>query len=268
MNVVIIEDENLTAKRLESLLHKYDPAIRVLARIPSVAEAVAWFGAQNLNATSPDVDLVFMDIHLEDDLGFRIFEQAHLTTPVIFTTAYDEYMIQAFKVNSIDYLLKPINYDELVAAIEKFKSLKNQFALAGSHEYTTSQPDLETLLNLLGKSKQTDYKERFMITVGTKIRSIETSEIAYFYLEEKVVFLVTKDGLTLPVDYSLDKLTQILNPRQFFRISRQFLVSLPAIQTIHAFSAGKLKLDMTPRSRQDVFVSGDRMTEFKEWLGK
>ncbi|GAB4030915.1 LytR/AlgR family response regulator transcription factor [Spirosoma jeollabukense] len=268
MNVVIIEDENLTAKRLESLLHKYDPAIRVLARIPSVAEAVAWFSAQNLNATSPDVDLVFMDIHLEDDLGFRIFEQAHLTTPVIFTTAYDEYMIQAFKVNSIDYLLKPINYDELVAAIEKFKSLKNQFAMAGSHEPTTYQPDLETLLNLLGKSKQTDYKERFMITVGTKIRSIETSEIAYFYLEEKVVFLVTKDGLTLPVDYSLDKLTQLLNPRQFFRISRQFLVSLPAIQTIHAFSAGKLKLDMMPKSRQDVFVSGDRMTEFKEWLGK
>ena len=259
MNVVIIEDENLTAKRLESLLHKYDPSITVLARIPSVAEAVAWFGESN-----HPVDLVFMDIHLEDDLGFRIFEQTHLTTPVIFTTAYDEYMIQAFKVNSIDYLLKPINYDELVAAIEKFKSLKKQFG----QETPTPSRDIETLLNLIGKSSHTDYKERFMITVGTKIRSIETADVAYFYLEEKVVFLVTKDGLTLPVDYSLDKLTQLLNPRQFFRISRQFLVSLPAIQTIHTFSAGKLKLDMTPKSRQEVFVSGDRMTEFKEWLGK
>lgn len=260
MNVVIIEDENLTAKRLEGMLHKYDPSLKVLARIPSVAEAVAWFE----HPVQP-VELVFMDIHLEDDLGFRIFEQAQLTTPVIFTTAYDEYMIQAFKVNSIDYLLKPINYDELVAAIEKFKSLKKQFGQANP---TQPSYDLETLLNLIGKPKPADYKERFMITVGTKIRSIDTADVAYFYLEEKIVFLVTKDGLNLPVDYSLDKLTQLLNPRQFFRISRQFLISLPAIQTIHTFSAGKLKLDLTPKTRQEVFVSGDRMTEFKEWLGK
>ena len=261
MNVVIIEDENLTAKRLEGMLVKYDSTINVLTRIPSVADAVAWFG----QAERPVVDLVFMDIHLEDDLGFRIFEQANLTTPVIFTTAYDEYMIQAFKVNSIDYLLKPINYDELVAAVEKFKALKKQFA---SSSASPPAPDLETLLSLIGKPKPTDYKERFMITVGTKIRSIETADVAYFYLEEKIVFLVTKDGLNLPVDYSLDKLTQLLNPRHFFRISRQFLVSLPAIQTIHTYSAGKLKLDLTPKSRQEVFVSGDRMTEFKEWLGK
>jgi DNA-binding LytR/AlgR family response regulator len=257
MNVLIIEDENLTAKRLEGLLHKYDATIKVLARIPSVAEAVAWFTTPD----QPPVDLVFMDIHLEDDLGFSIFEKANLKTPVVFTTAYDEYMIQAFKVNSIDYLLKPINYSDLVAAIEKYKSLKQQFG-------QNSNPDLETLLQLIGKPKNTDYKDRFMITVGTKIRSINTSDIAYFYLQEKVVFLVTNDGTHLPVDYSLDKLTQLLNPRQFFRISRQFLVSLPAIQTIHTFSAGKLKLDMLPKARQDVFVSGDRITEFKEWLGK
>ncbi|QHW00899.1 LytR/AlgR family response regulator transcription factor [Spirosoma endbachense] len=259
MNVVIIEDENLTAKRLESLLHKYDPTINVLTRLPSVAETVVWLEQSDRAA----IDLVFMDIHLEDDLGFRIFEQADLTTPVIFTTAYDEYMIQAFKVNSIDYLLKPINYDELVAAIEKFKALKKQFGQA-----SPPAPDMDTLLNLIGKSKHTDYKDRFMITVGNKIRSISTSDIAYFYLEEKIVFLVTKDGLNLPVDYSLDRLTQVLNPRQFFRISRQFLVSLPAIQTIHTFSAGKLKLDLSPKSKHEVFVSGDRMTEFKEWLGK
>ncbi len=284
MNVLIIEDENLTAKRLEGLLHRYDPAINVLARIPSVADAVAWFTQPDC----PSVDLIFMDIHLEDDIGFRIFEQAQLTTPVIFTTAYDEYMIQAFKVNSIDYLLKPINYDELVAAIDKFKALRKQFSqlpAAGAAPaesdamrsgrtapdkpgFAGLNPDLETLLSLLGQSKQTDYKDRFMITVGAKIRSVATAEVAYFYLEEKIVFLVTKDGLNLPVDYSLDKLTQLLNPRLFFRISRQFLVSLAAIQTIHTYSAGKLKLDLTPKSRQDVFVSGDRMSEFKEWLGK
>lgn len=252
MKVLIIEDENLTARRLESLLHKYDASIEVLDRIPSVSKAVQWFERH------PAPDLVFMDIHLEDDLGFRIFEQIELTTPIIFTTAYDEYMIQAFKVNSIDYLLKPVNYDELVAAIKKYQLLRKQF----------SSPDLTALLSLLGKPKETAYKDRFMITVGTKIRSIETEEIAYFFLEEKVTFLVTKDGLNLPLDYSLDKLTQLLNPQRFFRISRQYLVSLPAIETIHTYSATKLKLDLKPRSRHEVFVSGDRMADFKEWLGK
>ncbi len=263
MNVLIIEDENLTAKRLEGMLTKYDPAIRVLAQLPSVADTVAWLSESG----HPTPDLVFMDIHLEDDIGFRIFEQTHLQTPVIFTTAYDEYMVQAFKVNSIDYLLKPINYTELVAAIEKFKALKEQFG-AGT---PARNPDLDTLLQLLGPARQTTYKDRFMITVGTKIRSIDTADIAYFYLEERIVFLVTKDNLTLPVDYSLDKLAQLLDPRRFFRISRQFLVSLDAIQTIHQFSAGKLKLDLLPRPHRgtaDVFVSGDRMTDFKEWLGK
>ncbi len=252
MKVLIIEDENLTARRLESLLQKYDPNIEVLDRIPSVAKAVEWF-QQN-----PSPDLIFMDIHLEDDLGFQVFEQAEVTAPVIFTTAYDEYMIQAFKVNSIDYLLKPVNYDELVAAIRKYHSLRKQF----------SSPDLTALINLLSTPKETAYKSRFMITIGTKIRSIEAAEIAYFFLEEKVTFLVTKDGLNLPLDYSLDKLTQLLNPQQFFRISRQYLVSLPAIESIHTYSASKLKLDLKPKSRHEVFVSGDRMADFKEWLGK
>ena len=267
MNVLIIEDENLTAKRLEGMLTKYDPAIRVLAQLPSVADTVAWLSQPD----APALDLVFMDIHLEDDIGFRIFEQTNLQTPVIFTTAYDEYMVQAFKVNSIDYLLKPINYTELVAAIEKFKALKEQF---NSGSTPARNPDLDTLLQLLGPARQTAHKDRFMITVGTKIRSIDTTDIAYFYLEERIVFLVTPDNLTLPVDYSLDKLAQLLDPRRFFRVSRQFMVSLPAIQTIYQFSAGKLKLDLllprphTERNAAQVFVSGDRMTDFKEWLGK
>jgi DNA-binding LytR/AlgR family response regulator len=124
------------------------------------------------------------------------------------------------------------------------------------------------LLSLLNKPKETEYKERFMITVGTKIRSIETAEIAYFFLEEKIVFLTTKDGLKLPVDYSLDKLIQLLNPKQFFRVNRQYLISLPAISTIHTYSAGKLKLELEPKPRHEVFISGDRISEFKEWLGK
>lgn len=251
MTTIIIEDETLTAKRLLSLLHKYDPAIDVLAMLPSVKEAVDWFDSNQ----APD--LIFMDIHLEDDLAFRIFDQVELKAPVIFTTAYDEYMIQAFKVNSIDYLLKPVNYDELVQAIEKFKSLKKQFA----------QPELEKLLAFIGKKEQ-EYKSRFMITVGTRIKSIGIEEIAYFYSEEKMTFMVTREGQTLPIDFSLDKLSSQLNPRDFFRISRQFIVSFSSIQNVHTHIKGKLKLDLLPKTKFEVMVSGDRMTDFKEWLGR
>lgn len=251
MKTIIIEDENLTAKRLESLLHKYDPSIQVMAILPSVQESVAWFAGHD------EPDLIFMDIHLEDDLAFKIFEQRAIQVPVIFTTAYDEYMIQAFKVNSIDYLLKPINYEELVQALEKFKTLKKQFG----------QPNMETLLQLIGK-KEPEYKSRFMITVGTKIRSIETSEIAYFYSEEKLTFMVTKEGQQLPIDFSLEKLATLLNPRDFFRISRQFLVSFNSIQNVLAHIKGKLKLELQPKCKFEVFVSGDRVTDFKEWLGR
>ena len=251
MRTIIIEDENLTALRLKSLLHKYDPAMEVMTIIPSVQESISWL------KSNQEPDLIFMDIHLEDDLAFKIFEQVNLTVPVIFTTAYDEYMIQAFKVNSIDYLLKPINYDELVQALQKFQTLKKQFG----------HPNVETLLQMISK-KEPEYKSRFMITVGTRIRSIETDEIAYFYSEEKLTFMVTKEGQNLPVDFSLDKLTALLNPRDFFRISRQFLVSFDSIQNVQAHLKGKLKLELQPKCKFEVFVSGDRMTDFKEWLGR
>ncbi|MBK8966747.1 MAG: response regulator transcription factor [Lewinellaceae bacterium] len=251
MNTIIIEDEALTAQRLEGMLKKYDAGIHVLAILPSVAESVQWLRQHD----APD--LVFMDIHLEDDLCFKIFELAPLTAPVIFTTAYDEYMIKAFKVNSIDYLLKPVNLIELIAALDKYKTLKEQF----------SKPDFNTLLRSIGQSAP-EYKSRFMITVGTKIRSIETADIAYFYSNEKITFLVTRDGQHLPIDFSLDKLVSLLDPRQFFRISRQYLVSFPAIQTVLTHFKGKLKLELAPKARQDVFVSGDRMTDFKDWLGR
>jgi len=252
MNVLIIEDENLTAKRLEGQLRKHDPAIQVLARLPSVAASVAWLQEH------PAPDLIFLDIHLEDDLGFRIFEQVQVNTPIIFTTAYDEYMIQAFRVNSIDYLLKPINYDELVAAMTKYQQLRQHFTPA----------DLPALLRLVQPVQEPDYKDRFMVTLGQKLRSIDTTEVAYFCFEEGATFLVTRQGQHLAIDYSLDKLVQLLNPRQFFRVNRQYLVSLAAINVIHNYSAGRLELELQPQARQQVLVSGDRATEFKEWLGK
>ena len=252
MQVIIIEDENLTAQRLAGMLKKYDATIGVQAILPSVAEEIEWLRKHD----APD--LVFMDIHLEDDLCFKIFELAPMSAPVIFTTAYDEYMVKAFKVNSIDYLLKPINYIELIGAIDKYKALKAQF----------SKPDFNALLQFIGKTQIPDYKNRFMITVGTKIRSIETTEIAYFYSDEKITFLVTKEGQHLPIDFSLDKLSTQLDPNRFFRISRQFLIAFESIQNVFTHFKGKLKLELSPKSKLDVFVSGDRMAEFKEWLGK
>ncbi|QHV96983.1 LytR/AlgR family response regulator transcription factor [Spirosoma endbachense] len=252
MNVVIIEDEDRTARQLERLLKKYDPSIQVLLQIPSIKKAVDWFSQH------PKPDLVFMDIHLEDGLAFSIFDQLSLTLPVIFTTAYDEYMLKAFKVNSIDYLLKPVDYEELTAAIEKFRTLRSQ----------STMPDLNALLAFMQKPQSLNYRERFMITIGTRVHSVEVADIAYFYSEEKATFLITKSGQLLPLEYSLDQLSSLLNPVQFFRVNRQFIIARNAIQTIHAYSAGKLKVDLQPIPRQEVFVSMSRLSEFKDWLGR
>ncbi len=257
MNVLVIEDERLTGERLISLAKKYDASINVLAQISSVEEAIAWFDANAIAS----VDLIFMDIHLEDGDGFQIVSKLDLKTPIIFTTAFDEYMIKAFKVNSIDYLLKPVNYDELAAALDKFKSLQATYA--------NTQVDVQTLIRQLAAQNSTvQFKDRFMITIGTKIRSVKTESIAYFYMEEKTALLVTRDGATLPIDYSLDKLMQMIDPKRFFRVNRQFIVSLESINLVHTLSAGKLKLDLTPKPKQEVAVSGDRVAGFKEWLGK
>lgn len=251
MNVVIVEDEDRTSRQLERMLKKYDSSIRVVAQLPSIAESVAWFRQH-----SPP-NLVFMDIHVEDGLAFSIFEQTGLNVPVIFTTAYDDYMLKAFKVNSIDYLLKPVDYDELVAALEKFRALQ-----------TFPTQDLSTLLQLVQKNRDTGYKERFMVSVGTKIHSVEVVDIAYFFSEEKATFLVSKEGQHLPVEYSLDQLENLLNPDKFFRINRQFLVARSAIKIIHSYSAGKLKLDLLPISRHETLVSVNRVSDFKDWLGR
>lgn len=252
MNVLIIEDENLTARRLEGQLRKYDAGIQVVERLPSVAAAVQWLRQH------PAPDLIFLDIHLEDDLGFRIFEQAPVSSPIIFTTAYDEYMVQAFKVNGIDYLLKPVNYEELAAALDKYQRLRQHF----------TPTDLPALLRLVSPAAAPEYKDRFLVSVGTRLRSIDVQEAAYFCFEDGATLLVTAAGQRLALDYSLDRLVQLLNPRQFFRVNRQYLVSLPAIDVIHHNAAGRLELTLRPAARQPVLVSGDRASEFKEWLGR
>ncbi|GAB3957208.1 LytTR family DNA-binding domain-containing protein [Spirosoma harenae] len=258
MNVVIIEDESLSAQRLQMLIRDYDSSIQVMALLPSVAEAVEWFEGQT-PASQPD--LVFMDIHLEDGSAFGIIEKVKLTIPIIFTTAYETYAIQAFKANSIDYLLKPIDEAELAAAIDKFKwTQQKQRPIIGTAS--------KLLLNWQDTPEKVPYKDRFMVTVGTKIKSIGVDQIAYFFYEEKTTYLTTQDEQTSVIEYSLDKVTSLLDPHQFFRVNRAYLVRLSAIQSIHTYSGSKLNLKLHPTPRHDVFVSPDRMNDFKKWLGK
>lgn len=253
MNVIIIEDEHLSAQRLAAMLKKFDPSIEVLAEIPSVAEAVQWF------RENEDPDLVFMDIHLEDGQSFTIFDTINLDVPVIFTTAFDEYTIKAFKVNSVDYLMKPLNYEELVNAIEKFRRIHAEKEVGGK--------SIEHLLQSLQK-KEPEYRSRFLVSIGSRLMTVDVEDIQYFYSADKITFLVTKDNHRYPVDFSLDKLVLLLNPKDFYRVNRQMMVKLSAIENIHVYSKGRIKLDLSPAMKEEVFVSLDKVVEFKEWLGK
>ena len=255
MNVLIIEDETLSATRLETLLHKYDSSMKILGKIPSVKESIRWL--EDYTHVKPD--LIFMDLHLEDDLAFKIIEQLNLTTPIIFTTAYSEYTLKAFKANGIDYLLKPIDPIELASAIDKFTILQSR---------STPAADFSALMATYQRNTTETFKDRFLASAGTKLFSIQTTDIAYFTIEQKATFLKTFDGQHLAMDYSLDKLIQLLDPKQFFRINRSLIVSLQCIRSISVLSAGKLKLELAPALNQEVFVSGDRITDFKQWLGK
>ena len=263
MNVLLLEDEPRSAERLAGLLRQCDPAIRVLAQLPSVAQGLAWFATPGQGPGQPGhPDLLLLDIHLEDGTGFQLIERAGLTLPIIFTTAFDAYTLQAFKTNSVDYLLKPVDIDELAAALAKFRT-----------RHAAPAPDLAAVLRLFGQLPAPGplapaHKARFMVSSGAKLRSIETADVAYFFFADKATWLTPQQGPRVDVEYSLDKLTELLDPARFFRVNRSFLVAREAIHTIHAFSGGKLKLDLLPPPRQEVFVSGDRVTTFKEWLGK
>ena len=252
MKVVIIEDEQLAARRLESMIQSYDPSIIVLAKLESVEESVKWF------RTNQQPDLIFLDIHLEDDISFAIFEKVQVSSPIIFTTAFDEYAIRAFKLKSIDYLLKPIDQEQLNNAISKYKL------------WNGSQPevvDLSKLYELINK-RDIKYRDRFSVSFGQKIKSFEMDEIAYFYSKEGLTFAVLTDQKHYPVDYSLDNLLNELNPTDFFRINRQYLVKHSSIKQVHIFPKSHLKLELSPKPPDDTFVSIDKVTAFKKWLGE
>ena len=251
LKTVIVEDETLAAKKLETMIKKYDSSIEILAKLPSIKEAVKWFN-QN---TAPD--LIFMDIHLEDGLSFAIFELTSLQAPVIFTTAFDEYTINAFKVNSIDYLLKPINFDDLSRSLDKFYQFKKQFS--------SSPVDIKNILDSL-IPKESSFKTRFLINEGNNLLKIEINEVAYFFAHDKFTFLVTDKGKQHLIDLTLEKLTQVLDPKLFYRVNRQFILSAKSIDSMSKYGTNKLKVSLIPKTNIEVFVSMDKYSNFKIWL--
>ena len=245
MKCIIIEDEAPAAKRLKRLLADSPVDFEILATLDSIESSVAWLD-KNI---SPD--LIFMDIHLADGYSFEVFNQVEIASPVIFTTAYDEYALKAFEVNSIDYLLKPVDEKKLERSIEKLKRLKGE---------PGSQARIEELIKNFQAKKV--YKSRFLIKLPERLITVEDSQTAYFMASGKLVLLTTRDNRHFPVDQSLDE----LDPARFFRINRHFIAGFDSIKGIYPFFNGKLKVELEPRQKDNVFVSREKAGAFKRWL--
>ena len=249
--VLIIEDEELAAKRLIRLLGQLAPDFEVVATLDTVKGSVDWLQKHS-------VDLLFLDIHLADGNSFAIFDEVEVKTPIIFTTAYDQYAIKAFKLNSVDYLLKPIEKEELVQSIAKFRETQSPASV-----------DIAALLQVMQPTEpRQEYQRRFLVSSGDKIKSIPIEEVAYFFGQQKYVFLITRDNRQHIVDQTLGKLEDLLDPGQFFRINRQFIIGYSAIQNMFAYSKSRVKIDLAPTSDLEAIVSIEKTKYFKEWLNR
>lgn len=246
MKIVIIEDEFFSAEKLSHQLQQIDPSIEVLAILPSVESSIAWFKSH------PEPDLIFSDIQLEDKESFELFRQLPIEAPIIYTTAYSQYAIQAFKQNSVDYLLKPIDIEELRAALKKYENQTYRMLKKG--------------FKLGAEKSREDFKERFLVKKGSGLAVIKTAEVAYFKSEQKLSFLITFDNQKYIVESTLDQLTDQVDPKKFNRISRNRLISLDSIKKIHHHFNGRLKLELYPPEEEEVFVSRERVQAFKDWL--
>lgn len=255
ISVAIVEDEHLAARELEkSLLSLRPEGINVKVKLENVSQAVAWFSENQ-------VDLIFMDVHLGDGNSFSIFEQIELKTPVVFTTAYDQYAIQAFKQCSIDYLLKPIDEDDLEQALIKYDEM---FARSKSVDIESLQNSLQSIM---GGQK---YQERFMVSRGDRILSMDLDQVSYFMADGKACYLFSKDGTRYLFDGTLANLEKKLNPNTFFRINRKFIVSYASIVDMTYYSKTRIKLNLNPTCEEamDAIVSQDKSAEFKRWLNQ
>lgn len=250
MKVLIIEDEKPAARRMSRLLSKFD--IAVMAMLHSVKESIAWF------ENNPSPDLIFLDIQLSDGLSFEIFDHIKVSSAIIFTTAYDEYALQAFKLNSIDYLLKPIDDLELEAAIAKYRDLKpdtQKLAL-----------DFDDIRKLLVNPVEREYKSRFISRVGQYLKIISADEVICFYSENKGTYAATVEGRNYLLDTTLENLESELEPKIFFRVSRKFFININHIKDIISYSNSRLKIKLNHFNGQEIIVSRERVKDFKLWL--
>lgn len=254
MHVLIIEDEPAAARRLAKMLEICLPEATVIGELDTIDEAVAWFQENDMP------DLAFFDIHLADGASFEIFKEVSVTCPIIFTTAYDQYALEAFKVNSIDYILKPLKQADLAQAIAKFQRLYQ-----GQTPTEEAPPDYNALLEALPAQPQ-QFQKRIVIKYGQHIKALEIADAAYFYIEAKVTLLCTFAGKTYPVDQNLDQLEAILDPAVFFRINRKFIINVGAIKQMYAYSKSRVKLSLAPAVDQETIVSSERSSRFKQWL--
>jgi len=251
MKVLIIEDEKPAARRLNRMLEKQQVGVSTM--LHSVTEAKQWF------QTNEHPDLIFLDIQLSDGLSFEIFEEIEIKSAIIFTTAYDQYALEAFKLNSIDYLLKPIDEDDLITAIEKYKSFKPQ--------QENAMISLADVKRLLVNETEKEYKTRFTIKIGQHIKMISLEDIECFYSENKSTYLSKTDGRSYLLDITLEQLEEQLQPKCFFRISRKFFININAVKDIVAYTNSRLKIQLNKYNEQELIVSRERVKEFKIWLG-
>ncbi|WP_062059566.1 LytR/AlgR family response regulator transcription factor [Aquimarina longa] len=242
---IIIEDESIAAIRLQNLIQEANDQIVIIKVLASVNESI-----QYLSIETPDI--IFLDINLSDGYSFEIFKILDINIPIIFTTAYSEYAIKAFEQNSIDYLLKPVTKEALIRSIDKF--------------FTLNKSMLPTYQNLLTNNAQ-GYKKRFLVKMNTSLKIISIDEIAYFYTDEKISFLKLWDGKKLPIDSSLKKLEQELNPSNYFRINRKYIVHLKSIEEMYYTSKSRIKVTLKPTSNENnIFVAIEKIGKFKKWL--
>lgn len=253
MKVIIVEDEVPAAEKLERYLQKYDATIQIVARFDSVGTTVPW-----LKENQESIDLIFMDIQLIDGLSFQIFQQVQVRRPVIFTTAFNEFALDAFKVNSIDYLLKPITFTDLSSALKKFESLRQQFQ--------SNADQSEKIQQAVSGMKTREYKNRFMVKLGEHIRSITSDQISLFYADGRDVYLVTSQNRKFIIDYTLEALEDILDPRLFFRLNRTFILNINAIKDVLVYSNSRLKITLQQEFDKEIIVSREKVAEFKEWF--
>ena len=259
MKVFIIEDEELAVKKLRKTLESVDETAEVVGVAESIRASVNWLQA------NPSPDLILMDIELCDGQSFEIFDKVEVNSTVIFTTSYDEYALKAFKVNSVDYLLKPVQKEDLKAALAKLRHMKEMY---GGQSNAASLNVENLVKELQQKLQPKEFRKRFLVKHAQKLVSVEIEEIAYFYSDGRLNFFKTYDNRKFVVDYTMDELEEMLDPARYFRISRSFYVSINSIDQIHDYFGNRLLLHLKPPVDKESIVSREKVTDFKMWMGK